>query len=305
MNNSRYHAYLLIGVISLLLSYLPSTALTEDSSWPRKVLITNDNGIEDEKIIALAKAFSKVCETIIVAPRKDQSGTGHFLSAIKAGRLEITKKTSPDESIKIYAVDGYPADCVLLALAGILRENPPDLVVSGINGGPNLGKDWMFSGTIGAARIAAFAGIPAIAVSGLDSSIPGAVEKITAWVVQFAQSRLIQELIPPEYITVSIPRITPHKIKGVRLANRAGLQEIPIFSRISTEEDNKDTIETWAIIGSEPFSHPLSPDCDISLYNQGYIVIVPMIADELDQNKLQQLKSSPDILPRWKINDFL
>jgi 5'-nucleotidase len=258
-----------------------------EDSWPKRVLITNDNGIEDAKIIELARAFSDVAATWVVAPMDNK----------RLGKLLVEPKNI-GEDIRAFAVEGYPADCVLLGLTGIMRDDPPDLVVSGINGGANLGSDWIFSGTVGAARIAAFAGFPAVAVSGLDSSIPGSLKAVTRWVVKLAQSRLIQELKPPAYITVSLPRIAPDKIKGVRIAYRAGLQEIPQFNRKQTE-DSKSNLETWALTGTQPVSQPLPPDCDVSLVEQGYIVIVPMIADEIHREALVLLKDKPPSIPEW------
>lgn len=300
MKKNKFAAYPLAGIMILLLLNPILLALPEKDTWPKRVLITNDNGIEDIKIVELAKALSKIADTTVIAPMQDRSGSTHYLTATNLGKLKVQLRTI-GENIQAYAVDGFPADCVVLGLAGIMRDNPPDLVISGINGGPNLGKDWMFSGTIGAARIAAFAGIPAIAVSGLQSSMPGAMEAVIQWIVKLAQSKLIQDLKPPQYITVSVPRIAPDKIKGIRFAERAGLEEKPIFSRISSET-GKSSYEIWAITGSEIVSSTTSSETDISLYEQGYIIIVPMIADELDYERIRRIQSGSNIIPKW---DFL
>ncbi|MBN1271323.1 MAG: 5'/3'-nucleotidase SurE [Candidatus Aminicenantes bacterium] len=302
MKKTRCFLFFLLGLMILTVSVPSIFPAEEKNNWPKRVLITNDNGIEDIKIIELAKAFSKIAETTVVAPMEDRSGSSHFLTVSKKGKIQVSHRKI-NQNIDVYAVDGYPADCVVLALAGIMRDNPPDLVVSGINGGANLGKDWMFSGTIGAARIAAFAGFPAIAVSGLDSGIPGAVETASGWVVKLAQSRLVRELNPLEYITVSIPRIPPADIRGVRYAFRAEIQEIPLLEQI-TAPSKDNHFETWAITGSEKLSDTLPPDCDISLYQKGYIIVVPMIADEVAREKLHILKSKPQLLPDWDARNF-
>lgn len=106
-------------------------------------------------------------------------------------------------------------DCILLALKGLMKDNPPDLVISGINGGPNLGFDWLASGTIGAARIAAYWGVPSIAVSGMKEEIPGALDAAVNWVVKLSQSDLVRQLKPIQYLTVSIPYIPLVEIKGI------------------------------------------------------------------------------------------
>jgi len=297
MKKVDYFVATLLGAAVLVFMTSRISASVKEDSWPRRVLITNDNGIEDIKIIELARAFSRVAETYVVAPKEDCSGSSNYLTAIRRGKLEAEPRDI-GEGIQAFAVDGFPADCVLLALVGIMRESPPDLVVSGINGGPNLGQDWMFSGTVGAARVAAYAGFPAVAVSGLDSGIPGSMGKVSAWVVRLTQSRLIRELQPPGFITVSVPRISPENIKGVRIGIRAGLREKPEFSKAAPESGPGGSA-TWAITGAETSASPLPPNCDISLYAQGYIVIVPMIADEHSYEIISRLKLNTGLIPEW------
>ena len=269
----------------------------QGESWPRRVLITNDNGIEDVKIVELARAFSRVAETYVVAPLEDRSGSTHYLSATQKGSL-LTERRHIGEGINAYAVEGFPADCIVLAITGIMRDNPPDLVISGINGGPNLGTDWLFSGTIGAARVASFAGFPAIAVSGLDDDMMDAVDAANGWVVRLAQSALVRELQPPQYLTVSIPRVSPDKIKGVRVARRAGLLQRPVFAK-AVVDDLESGQEMWRITGTEKLDDSFPSENDIALYNEGYIVVVPMVCDEHDSQFLSHLKKDLGALPAW------
>jgi 5'-nucleotidase len=266
-------------------------------SWPKRVLITNDNGIEDIKIIELARAFSNVAETYVVAPIEDRSGSTHYLTVTQKGSLKVEKRQIGEE-IHAYAVDGFPADCVLLALAGIMKDNPPDLVISGINGGPNLGKDWLFSGTIGAARVASFAGFPAIAVSGLDDDMLDAMDAANRWIVRLAQTALVRGLETHHYLTVSIPRVSPKEIKGVRVAARAGLLARPVLAK-DTTDDLESGHEMWKIVGAEKLDYSLPSDSDIALYHEGYIVVVPMLSDEHDYQLLSQLRKDQEALPEW------
>ena len=266
-------------------------------NWPKRVLITNDNGIEDVKIVELARAFSKVAETYVVAPLEDRSGSTHYLTATRSGSLKV-KRRHIGEGIHAYGVDGYPADCVLLAIAGIMNDNPPDLVISGINGGPNLGTGWLFSGTVGAARVASFGGFPAIAVSGLDDDMPGAMEAVNQWVVSLSQSAVVRQLKPQQYLTVSIPRVQPEKIKGVRVAKRAGLLERPVFAK-ATDEELENGLEMWRVVGVQEMEYRVPKDSDIALYNEDYIVVVPMACDEHDNQLLLRLKKDQGALPEW------
>jgi 5'-nucleotidase len=292
------------SVISLIVVCIVSVCLTiacaaqgSSDSWPKRVLITNDNGVDDIDIIELARAFAKVAETYVVAPMEDRSGTTHYMTAIKRGMVAVERPDLGD-GIQAYAVDGFPADCVLVALTGIMKENPPDLVISGINGGPNLGADWIGSGTIGAARVASFAGFPAIAVSGMDDDIPGALEAATQWVVRLAQSPIVQELRPPQFLTVSIPRIPPSEIKGIRVAKRADLLEIPVFNKVPNEGENE--YEEWNFEGFEEREEYVPPnDSDVAVYEAGYIVVVLMRSDEHDYELLPELQDRIGMFPQW------
>ena len=265
-------------------------------SWPQRVLLTNDDGIDNIGIIELARVFSKIAETYVVAPNQDRSGSTHFMSVFKKGVLKIEPRDM-GEGIKAYAVDGFPADCVLLALNGIMRDNPPDLVISGINDKPNIAQDWLGSGTIGAARIAAFVGCPAIAVSGLDDDIPGAVAAATKWVVQSAKSHVVRNLGVNQYLTISIPRISPEEIKGIKITERAGMFRKPVFNK-ATDKSAELGYELWKL-GIEKKEDVGPKENDALLYEAGYIVIVPMQANEHDYKLLTQLKANLRAFPAW------
>jgi 5'-nucleotidase len=292
------HIFLFLFCVGVLFGDLaPLPGEDREESWPRRVLITNDNGIEDVKIVELARAFSKVAETYVVAPLEDRSGSTHYLTATRKGSLKV-KRCHIGEGIQAYAVDGFPADCVVLAITGIMRDYPPDLVISGINGGANLGKDWLFSGTVGAARVASFAGFPAIAVSGLDDDMTDAVDAANRWVVRLAQSPLVRELKEKQYLTVSIPRLSRDKIKGVRVAERAGILERPVFAK-AANDDLENGQEVWKIVGIQELDYSIPKDSDIALYNEGYIIVVPMVCDEHDNQLLSSLKKDSKSLPEW------
>ncbi len=271
---------------------LPASARDHHDRWPRRVLITNDNGLSDEKIVALARAFSPHAETWVVAPIANRSGSTHFLSVTAAGQLRVEKRDL-GSGVRAYAVDGYPADAILVGLFGIMRDDPPDLVISGINGGPNLAHDWLGSGTIGAARMAAYLGYPAIAVSGLNDDIPGSVEAATSWVVRLAQSHPVRSLEEGQYLTVSMPRVAPSEICGVRVSRRAGLRVAVAFE---PAVDSTGNTSTWRL-SVTPSSVPPESDSDQAHYDEGYIVVVPMRADEHDVEGLSRLRER--MLPAW------
>jgi 5'-nucleotidase len=266
------------------------TASQGPPPFPSRVLITNDNGIDDPKLIALARGFAVRAETWVVAPASDRSGTGSFMSLGSTGAVNV-EPVDLGPGIRAYAVDGFPADCVAVALLGLMQDAPPELVVSGINGGPNLGTDWMFSGTIGAARVAALGGFPAVAVSGLDDDVPGAVEAAVAWVVRLAGSEAVRGLEPGAYLTVSLPANAPDGIRGIRVTDRAGLIRVP---RLRPENAT-----TWRVVGTDEVRAP-APDSDAAAWEEGYIAVVPMRADEVDTRRLVQWRRAGAGLPAWR-----
>lgn len=283
-------AVLTIGVLQV-------RAQEKGKTWPQRVLITNDDGIEEDKLEFLAAAFSQVAETYVLASVFDRSGSGSYISLGKyRGTLEARLVASAP-NLKAYAVNGFPADCVLLGLAGMLKDNPPDLVVSGINGGPNDGTDWFGSGTIGAARMAAFAGVPAIALSGLDDDDEQAVKATNAWAVRLAQSPIVRGLKPGQYLTVSFPRIPSDQIKGIRIATRAA--PLDVYSFVKTEGIAGS--EVWVLQGSQDVRDPAA-NTDAALLRQGYIVIVPMSVDEHDYKLLEKLRERMGEIPEWNSN---
>ncbi len=122
-----------------------------------KILVTNDDGIDAEGLVVLARELRKEHEVWVLAPDRERSGASHSVNLKDPGR--VVKKGERD-----YSCSGTPADCVMLAYLGILPFEP-DIVVSGINRGPNLGTDILYSGTCAAARQSALYGKPGIAVS--------------------------------------------------------------------------------------------------------------------------------------------
>ena len=266
---------------------------SDGEPWPKKVLITNDNGINDIKIIELAKSFSRFAETVIVAAEEDKSGTSNFMQSFRTGSIKVTKRNI-GENITAYSVDGFPADCVLWGTLGLMKDSLPDLVVSGINGGPNLAEDWFGSGTIGAARTAALLGIPAIAVSGLDDSDSVMMRKANEWVVELAKSPWVRNMKPMQYLTVSLPLIPADQIRGVKVVERAWGTRTLSFE--VAEKAGKSS--TWRP-AMEATKHN-KPDLDTTEYANNYIVVVPMSVNENDLKALEELRASKaTALPAW------
>ncbi len=282
-----------IATVALLSMVAPTGA---DATWPARVLVTNDNGIDDPGLIELARALALVAETYVVAPAADQSGTSNLLMATRQGQFRAEPR-DVGPGIDAYAVDGTPADCLVFALAGPLRDRLPDLVISGINGGPNIGDDWFGSGTIGAARCAAYFGFPAIAVSGLDDDDTDAVRAVVDWVVALAQSEAARALKAPQYLTVSVPVVPPSQIQGVEVVTRArGLVSGTIAVDSTVADDG--SWQTWRLsLTFDPAKAPTRSDVDAAARNM--IAVVPMRVDESDPALAATLRARADLIPDW------
>jgi 5'-nucleotidase len=179
-----------------------------------RILLANDDGVNAPGIRELYKQLSPHFKTTMIAPLEERSTTGHSLSLDKPLRLEKLEEN-------IYGCSGFPGDCVLMGLGHVLKEDRPAVVVSGINRGANLGQDLYYSGTIAAAREAAFHSVPSIAVSLVFESMADKPHYETA--AQFIKMCLDFELfkhIPPmTLININVPNIDMNKVKGCKLTD--------------------------------------------------------------------------------------
>jgi 5'-nucleotidase len=287
---------LAVAVLASLDLVAPVTPAAQETGWPRRVLLTNDDGIEDPGLLALARAFAPIAETYVVAPLENRSGSGDYVSAIASRRLTVVRKDL-GAGVTAYGVDGYPADAVVLALTGLLADRPPDLVISGVNSGPNLSDDAYLSGTVGAARVAALLGLPAIAVSGHNGE-PETLAAIARWVVELARSPVVRGLGPRGFLTVSVPRVTAAEIAGVEVVRRGRSPWRFRFKRGPATEGSE--AETWQLRFERI---PVTPDegTDLDAYRRNRIAIVPMRADEHDDALLETLRAGGSELPHWPV----
>jgi 5'-nucleotidase len=268
----------------------------EQHPWPRSVVITNDDGFDSPATMELARAFAQVAETYLVVPAQDQSSGTNFSTAARSGRFDVEVR-DVGANITAYAVDGYPADCVFFALSGPLRESPPDLLISGVNTGANVADSWILSGTIGAARVAAYYGVPAIAVSGIDNEDAEAVQAVAAWVVKLAQSEVVRRLVPPQYLTVSLPVGAAAQILGVEVTERArGLRSMTAVRL--PEDQQTEGKESWSFTVVRD-AVPPPRNTDAAVVGEGRIAIVAMRVDESDATLHSWLLRNRNLIPAW------
>src|SRR5688572_27577027 len=187
-----------------------------------RILLTNDDGVNAaglEVLERMAKALSD--DVWIVAPAEEQSGAGHSLTLTQPVRLRKL-----DE--RRFCVTGTPTDAVMMGLAHILKDTPPDLILSGVNRGANLGEDVTYSGTVSAAMEGALAGIPSVALSqsyareGMGDTVPFAAAE--AWADEVLKPLIAEPMAPRTLINVNFPALSPSEVRGVRVV-RQGIRD--------------------------------------------------------------------------------
>lgn len=245
-----------------------------------RILISNDDGIDSEGLLALKQALERVGEVAVLAPERNWSAAGH--SKTLHHPLRVREVTLRDGS-PAYASDGAPSDCVALAALGFLGYRP-DLVVSGINKGANLAGDITYSGTVAAAMEAVVAGIPGIAVS-LEGrglwNFPPAAAFAARLVEQVARNGLAPEVL----LNINVPAAAQEAIAGVRIT-RLGVQKYA--DELITRTDPFGRKYYW--IGGEPVPGEGEEDTDVWAIVHKYISITPIHLDLTNHRLIEVLQ---------------
>ena len=186
-----------------------------------RVLISNDDGINAPGLKLLERIIRPlVRELWVVAPETEQSGAGHSLTLRRPLRLRRV-------SGRRFAVDGTPTDCVLLGLKKVLKDRPPDLVLSGINRGGNMGEDVTYSGTIAAAMEATLLGFPAIAFSLVtDDRRVGKWATAEHWIGPVLEKLGANSWPPNVFISVNFPDVPARSVKGIEVTRQTPAQDL-------------------------------------------------------------------------------
>jgi 5'-nucleotidase len=249
----------------------------------KEILVTNDDGVHSEGIQALASALSAVGRVTMVAPDRERSAASQSLTIQRPLRYE---EVGPQK----YAVDGTPADCVLIALHHILAA-PPDLIFAGINRGANLGHDVSYSGTVAAALEAAHNNICAAAIS-LATWNDFEYTPAAQFAVRLAGLLLEQPLPPATILNVNVP---PGLIKGVKLTRQAiGNTE----SMIVEHEDPRGRKLFWFDQKYTPVQGEQNAGNDSAAVNEGYISVTPLMIDRTAYDLFSRLEGWPKVLSK-------
>jgi 5'-nucleotidase len=228
----------------------------------RRILVTNDDGFRSEGIVALADALRPLGDVTVVAPMTEASAIGHALTLRRPLRLEHI-------SDNMFAVDGTPTDCVNIAVTHVLRALP-DLVVSGINKGWNLGDDVTYSGTVSGALEAALLGVPAMGVS-LRFSRAFDWSYAARAAAAIAESLLESPLPSRTFLNVNVPKGEP---KGYRVTVQARRNHV---TSVAERHDPKGRPYYWIEEGQDQW-HPHDRS-DYQAALDGYVSVTPLHPD--------------------------
>ncbi|MGH7516827.1 MAG: 5'/3'-nucleotidase SurE [Gemmatimonadales bacterium] len=242
-----------------------------------QILVSNDDGVLAPGLALLADACRGVGRVTVVAPDREQSGTSHSLTLHRP--LRATRR--PDGA---FQVDGTPTDCVMLALEALMPE-PPEFVFSGVNHGPNMGEDVLYSGTVAAAMEAVMLGVPGIAISFTG----GHVETMLTyreWLALLVQRITTSGDFPPHtLLNINLPPIPADEVKGVRVT-RLGNR---VFSESLTRMKDPWGREIFWI-GGGTITWTGGEDSDHQAVAQGFIAVTPLHLDLTNYSLLETVR---------------
>jgi 5'-nucleotidase len=240
-----------------------------------RILVTNDDGVHSEGIHALADALRPLGDITVVAPHIEASAIGHALTLRRPLRLEQLRPG-------VYEVDGTPTDCVNVAFTKLF-DTPPDLVLSGINKGLNIGDDVTYSGTVSGAMEASLLGVPGIAVSLARTAGTYDFAHAASAAATIAALVLRVGLAPRTFLSINVPTGAP---KGFKLTVQGKRNHITI---VDERCDPRGRSYYWIEEGQNDWEpHDRS---DFQAVHDGYISVTPLQPDMTDYTALERLES--------------
>jgi len=241
-----------------------------------RILVTNDDGYLARGLRTLARAASAIGEVSVVAPDREQSATSHSLTLHYPLRVRVT-----DEGIHV--VDGTPTDCVVLAVGELLPARP-DIVLSGVNHGANLGDDVLYSGTVAAAMEATILGIPAIAISyaGKDAEVIDSWEEV---LVRLLHRLVLRPDFPADtLLNVNLPPVRPEAVQGVRVTTLGRRAYVDSLTR-AVDPSGREYF--W--IGGGESRWWGGPDSDFRAVHSGFISVTPLHLDLTNYRLVEEI----------------
>ncbi len=249
-----------------------------------RILVTNDDGIHSPGIVSLAEALSEVGEVWIIAPDRERSAVSHSFTMNHPIRIIQLKE-------RTYIMDGTPADCVMFGTRGFL-EHTPDLVASGINRGPNLGMDTVYSGTVAAAHEGHLCGFPAFAIS-MNVAEPGDpyhFETGALFAKMLAKAILARHMPDGTFLNVNVPNLPWEQLNGVAITR---LGQRVYRDKIIKRVDPQGKEYYW--IGGDPPTWVKAEGTDFHALEKNKISVTPLGQDFTQFHAITELD-------RWNLS---
>jgi 5'-nucleotidase len=248
------------------------------------ILVTNDDGVHSPGIIALFRAMKNLGDAYVIAPDRERSAAGHSLTLHRPLKVEEIRE-------RVYSINGTPTDCVTLGINKLLPAKP-DLVVSGINKGPNLGDDITYSGTVSAAIEGTIFGIPSIAFS-LLADKHYHFDTASSFAIRLAGYVIANSLPYDTLLNVNIPNVQKEMIQGVKFTRQG---------KRMYDNSIQETYDPWGlkhywIGGGKPYWER-GEDMDIDAVNANFISVTPIHLDLTNYDALTFFKH------QWAVSDI-
>ena len=242
-----------------------------------RILLSNDDGYQAPGLRALHEAISHIAEVVVVAPDRDRSGASNSLT------LELPIRAREAEN-GFLSVEGTPTDCVHLAITGLLQSEP-DMVVSGVNAGANMGDDVIYSGTVAAATEGRFLGFPAIAVS-IASYTPRYFDTAARVAAELVQRLASNPLASDSILNVNVPDLPYSELQGM-LATRLGHRHKA--EPVVKSQDPRGRPIYW--VGPAGAEQDAGQGTDFHAVRNGYVSITPLQVDLTRHRTLPELSA--------------
>jgi 5'-nucleotidase len=241
------------------------------------ILVTNDDGILAPGLALLADVCRKVANVTVISPDREQSGTSHSLTLHRP----LRPARRPDGA---WQVDGTPTDCVMLAIQALMPERP-DFVFSGVNHGPNMGEDVLYSGTVAAAMEAVMLGVPGIGIS-FAGTRPETLGTYTDLLTHLVQRITSAPNFPPEtFLNVNLPLVAAGEVKGIKVTKLGSR----VFSESLTRlKDPWGRELFW--IGGGTITWTGDEDSDHAAVREGYLSVTPLHMDLTNYDLLETVR---------------
>jgi 5'-nucleotidase len=247
-----------------------------------KILLSNDDGYRAEGLRALGEALAPLADITVVAPDRNRSGASNSLT------LDVPLRVLPFDERKYMVINGTPTDCVHLAISGLFEdEDDPDMVISGINDGANLGDDVLYSGTVAAAIEGRFLGLPAIAMSlviqpGSGNHFETAARVAVELVMRIQRTPLHQATI----LNVNVPDVPYEQLRGYQ-ATRLGFRHRS--ERIVRMDDPRGRPVYW--VGPAGGGQDAGPGTDFHAVANNYVSVTPLQIDLTRHSMLDDMRN--------------